>query len=128
MQYKYLDMQTYKRKDHFAYFYKMAYPYVGMTVNVDVTDLIGRIKAEKFFISTLPWIAYTALVQPTPVPADSNPRITWGKYFVQGDRVLLPVSVLCHHALVDGKHFADFYRMLEEEMRLIFQTRAPGLP
>lgn len=31
------------------------------------------------------------MVQPVPVPADSNPRITWGKYFQQGGRMLLPV-------------------------------------
>ena len=30
------------------------------------------------FISTLPWVHYEALVQPTPSPADTNPRITWG--------------------------------------------------
>lgn len=27
------------------------------------------------FISTLPWLSYTALVQPTPMPADSNPAL-----------------------------------------------------
>ena len=35
---------------------------------------------EFFFISTLPWVSYTSLTQPVPTPADSNPRITWGKY------------------------------------------------
>ena len=205
MSYKYLDMQAYKRKDHFAYFSSLAYPYVGTTVNVDISDLLVKIRdenlpffftvcycvsraansipafrqrikdgriiefdrcrtshtvaledgtycyctledkmpyseyiryAEKeqekakragtieesedetdnmFFISTLPWISYASLVQPVPVPADSNPRITWGKYFRQEGRELLPVSVLCHHALVDGKHIAEFYKLMEEE-------------
>lgn len=32
------------------------------------------------------------------------------------EQTLLPVSVLCHHALVDGRHIGDFYRYLEEEM------------
>ena len=70
---------------------------------------------DKFFISTVPWISYTSLIQPTPVPADSNPRITWGKYFLQGERALLPVSVLCH-ALVDGRHIADFSQSLDKEI------------
>lgn len=203
--YRYLDMETYKRREHFEYFSGLAYPYVGVTVNVDITELLRRIKSEnlpffftvcycvsraangtpefrqrivdgkiiefdrcktshtvalddgtycyctlademafseylsyaareqeeakkagtieeteedindKFFISTLPWLSYASLVQPTPVPADSNPRITWGKYFSQEGRVLLPVSVLCHHALVDGRHIADFYQLLEKE-------------
>ena len=30
------------------------------------------------FVSSLPWITYDGIVQPTPSPADSNPRITWG--------------------------------------------------
>lgn len=74
---------------------------------------------DKFFISTLPWVSYTSLIQPVPIPADSNPRITWGKYFRQGEQTLLPVSVLCHHALVDGRHIGDFYRYLEEEMAFL---------
>ena len=204
--FRFLDSKTYRRKEHFEYFSGLAYPYVGLTVNVDITKLQDRIRADrlpfflticycvsraanrvpefrqrildgkiaefvrcktshtvaledgtycyctleddmpfaeyivyassaqeeakrqgsiaeteediydKFFISTLPWVSYTSLIQPVPVPADSNPRITWGKYFRQGEQTLLPVSVLCHHALVDGRHIGDFYRYLEEEM------------
>lgn len=207
MQYRYLDMETYKRRDHFSYFSSLAYPYVGLTANVDITELFREIQKkewpffltvcycvceaanripefrqriidgkiaefdrcatshtvaledgtycyctlegglpfseylpyavrkqeearqaatieeeqedvyDKFFISTLPWISFTGLVQPVPMPADSNPRITWGKYVKQDDRVWLPVSVLCHHGLVDGRHIADFYRLLEETCR-----------
>lgn len=71
---------------------------------------------DLLFISTLPWLSYTALVQPVPVPADSNPRITWGRFYAEGEKTLLPVSVLCNHALVDGVHIAAFYRRLEAEM------------
>lgn len=209
MDYKYLDMETYKRKNHFEYFNSLSYPYVGLTVNVDITDLLKTIKAKrlpfflsicycvsraanrvpefrqrilnnqiieyddcltshtvalsdgtycycdldsnrsfedyicyavyeqekskqknsidenaddtlgKIFISTIPWVSYTALINPTPVPADSNPRITWGKYFVQNEKVLLPVSVLCHHALVDGLHISKFYDFLNEEIAAV---------
>ena len=69
---------------------------------------------DKFFVSTLPWLSYTALIQPVPSPADSNPRLTWGRYFTQEGRVLLPVSVLCNHALVDGIHIARFYEALDQ--------------
>ena len=71
---------------------------------------------DLLFISTLPWLSYTALVQPVPAPADSNPRITWGRFYAEGKKTLLPVSVLCNHALVDGVHIAAFYRRLEAEM------------
>ena len=211
MDYKYLNMETYKRKNHFEYFNSLAFPYVGLTVNVDITDLLKTIKEKKLplflsicycvskaanrvpefrqrilnnqiveydycltshtvalndgtycycdldsnrsfedyiryavneqekakqrnsineeaddilgkiFISTIPWVSYTALVNPTPVPADSNPRITWGKYFIQNEKVLLPVSVLCHHALVDGLHISKFYDFLNKEMATVAQ-------
>lgn len=207
MDYKYVDMDAYKRKAHFEYFNSLAYPYVGVTVNVDITELkeavsrkrlpffltvcycVGRAANEvpefrqriqegqivefghcrtshtvalddgtycycnlesnkpfrdyityavreqekakeeatiheddnldMIFISTVPWISYTSLIQPVPMPADSNPRITWGKYFRQEGRVLLPVSVLCHHALVDGLHIAMFYELLEKEISAV---------
>lgn len=208
MSYKYLDMETYSRKRHFEYFNGLAYPYVGLTVNVDISDFIEAVKIkklpffltfcycvskaanavpefrqrilegkiiefdscrtshtvalddgtycyctlssnmpfsdflpyakqeqeaarqsrsieeeadihDKIFISTLPWISYTALVQPVPIPADSNPRITWGKYFVQEGKTIMPVSVLCHHALVDGMHIAGFYKSLDEQLLAI---------
>lgn len=209
MNYRYVDMETYARKSHFQYFDSLTYPYVGITVNVDITELSKTIKAnnlpfflticycvsravnqvpefrqriidhqiveydycrtshtvaledgtycycdlnsncsfeeyisyagqeqenakkrhsidenqeeslEKIFISTLPWLSYTALINPTPVPADSNPRITWGKYFTQDEKVLLPVSVLCHHALIDGLHIAAFYGFLNEQISRI---------
>ncbi len=207
MDYKYVDMDAYKRKAHFEYFNSLAYPYVGVTVNVDITGLkeavsrkrlpffltvcycVGRAANEvpefrqriqegqivefghcrtshtvalddgtycycnlesnkpfrdyityavreqekakeeatiheddnldMIFISTVPWISYTSLIQPVPMPADSNPRITWGKYFRQEGRILLPVSVLCHHALVDGLHIAMFYELLEKEISAV---------
>lgn len=212
MKYQYIDMETYKRKEHFAYFSSLAYPYVGLTVNVEITRLLQKVRQEqipffltfcycvsqaansvvpfrqrildqkiiefdrcptshtvaledgtycyctldsnmpftsfldyaigeqeaakekktieeeddgaldKFFISTLPWVTYTSLVQPVPIPADSNPRITWGKYELQGERAMLPVSVLCHHGLVDGIHIADFYRQLDRYITMVSAT------
>lgn len=209
MNYKYLDMERYKRKQHFEYFNSLSYPYVGLTVNVDITDFIKKVKTknlpffltvcycvskaangvpefrqrildhkiiefdncktshtvaledgtycyctldshmpfsdflpyaereqemarhnrtineeegavyDKIFISTLPWISYSALVQPVPVPADSNPRITWGRYVEQGDKTVMPVSVLCHHGLVDGMHIASFYQLLDKQIKAI---------
>lgn len=206
MNYQYVDMDTYKRKSHFEYFQGFSYPYVGLTVNMDITNLIAALKKEKLpfflsfcyciaiaangvpefrqriidhkiveykfcktshtvsledgtycycvldcsmpfqqylpyavqaqedaktaksikdqdddkheliFISTLPWLSYTALINPVPAPADSNPRITWGKHFEQESKILIPVSVLCNHALVDGLHISQFYHFLNQQI------------
>ncbi len=205
MNYRELDMAAYKRRAHFDYFRSLAYPYAGVTVEVDISRLVPTLKAhglpfflpvlycvtraansvpefrqrikgdsvieydycegsytvalpdgtycyctprtslpfEEFmtytqeaqrraveepsideqedaesllFISSIPWISQTAVIQPVPSPADSNPRITWGRYFERCGNVYLPISVLCHHALVDGLHIAKFYSALDAEI------------
>lgn len=68
------------------------------------------------FVSTLPWIHYSALMQPTPIPADSNPRIVWGKFVETDGRCTLPVTLLVHHGLADGLHIGRFYETLERTL------------
>ena len=72
--------------------------------------------ANFYCISCVPWLSYTALTQPTPTPADSNPRITWGRWHRQEGRTLLPMTLLANHALVDGIHIARFYENLDREL------------
>ncbi len=67
------------------------------------------------------------MTQPTPIPADSNPRFVWGKYQAEGDRVIMPVTVLCHHGLVDGRQIDDFYRELDVTMKEIQQKNGNGV-
>ena len=200
----FLDMETYPRKSHFEYFGSLAYPYVGFTVNVDVTNPIrfakeraastflailyvavkaanavpelrqrivdgriaeydycnigytvalpdktfcncyteSRMSIEEFFVdakarqeeaakhpgfvnpdeeetglifaSCVPWLAFTQCIQPAPIPADCNPRIVFGKYIKEGDRTLMPLHIQCNHALVDGYHLSEFYRIFQE--------------
>lgn len=202
MNHRYLDMEHYPRRGQFDYFRSMTYPYAGMTVNMDITHFMTRIKEKKlpfyltmlyaatytantipefrqrirkdriiefdhcipsytlalengiycycsaddrlpfpeflsdaklrqedakkaaiieddenveqlFFFSTIPWASYTAIVQPVPTPADSNPRITWGKYFETEGRLKIPVTVLVNHALMDGYHISKFFQELQ---------------
>ena len=204
-----IDLDTYPRREHFRHFCSIAYPYVGVTVDVDVTDLLtlcqergcsfylmvlhavalaadevpefrrridnggiveydacptshtelkpdgtytyctlrhhmplaaylaqaesvrtaaregGSLEEEDevqsmYFISTLPWLHYTQLIQPVACGEESNPRFTWGKY--QPDdkgRVMMPLSVLVHHALADGIHIAQFYEAFGKQTKLI---------
>lgn len=204
-----IDMETFPRRAHFDYFCSMTNPYLGVTVNVDVTELVRFCKREKcsfylamihlsalaadgvpefrqrirdggiveysacptshtelldngtycyctlhhdmdwktylayaedtrarcrehpsieetdsveseYFVSSLPWLNYTALIQPTTVGDESNPRITWGKYEENGTgRLLLPLTVLVHHALVDGFQLSRFYENLKREIETL---------
>ena len=209
---KRIDMATYPRRDHFEHFYGMAYPYVGVTVEVDVTALLtlcrergysfylmvlhavalaadevdefrrriddggvveydecptshtelkpdgtyayctlhhhmpleeylqraeaaraaarksGSIEEEAevqsmYFISTLPWLHYTQLIQPVACGDESNPRFTWGKYQQNAEgRMMMPLSVLVHHALADGVHIAKFYDEFEKQMKQLLDA------
>ena len=202
-----IDMDQYARRSHFDYFRSLPYPYVGVTVNVDVGELLAFCREHGFsfylmflhasalaadgvqelrqrirdggiieysecptshtellengtycyctlhhhmplrdylqqaeaarqacrakgnieedadvesmvFISSLPWLHYSALMQPVAGGDESNPRITWGKYEEDSSgKVLLPVTLLAHHALVDGIHLAQFYKNLEQTIQ-----------
>ena len=206
---KRIDMATYPRRDHFEHLYGMAYPYVGVTVDVDVTALLtlcrergysfylmvlhavalaadevdefrrriddggiveydecptshtelkpdgtyayctlhhhmpleeylqraeaaraaaresGSIEEEAevqsmYFISTLPWLHYTQLIQPVACGEESNPRFTWGKYQKNAEgRMMMPLSVLVHHALADGVHIARFYEAFDKQVQIL---------
>lgn len=200
----YINMDTYPRKSHFEYFGSLAFPYMALTANVDVTNAIRYAKARggstfhavlwlvsqaanrvpelrqriedgkiveydhcnsghtvalpdrtfcncttdcrrtleeflvyaklqqeeaarhtgfvnqeedesgMFFTSCVPWVQFTQATQPVPIPADSNPRIVMGKYFREGDRIMMPLNIQCNHALVDGWHVGEFFRIFQE--------------
>ena len=203
MSFRFIDMETYPRRAHFEYFRTLPYPYVGTTVNIDITDMLtfcknhrlsfyltflhaaalaadevpelrqrihgngiieyaecptshiellenssycyctlhhhmdfdcyyaqaekeriscrsGGITEDKevesmYFISTMPWFQYTSLIQPVAGGDESNPRITWGKYEKNHEgKMMMPVSILVHHALADGVHIAQFYENLKK--------------
>ncbi len=202
---KKIDLEDYKRLDQFRHFQDMTFPYVGCTVNVDVTNLLEKTRREGtdffltilyqvvsaanavpefrqriingeiwefyscksshsidrgdftysrcnldyhyelddflkyakkeqekarekginedsdeeslFFISTKSWIFRFSLLESIE-STRTNPRITLGKYVEDEEtgKAVMPVSVLCHHALVDDIHIKKFYRELRERL------------
>lgn len=66
------------------------------------------------FTSCVPWVEFTQCIQPAPIPADCNPRIVFGKYIREGERTRMPLHIQCNHALVDGYHLSEFYRLFQE--------------
>lgn len=208
MEFKTIDLETFPRREQFLLFKDMAWPYVGLTAEVDVTDVKASTKArgESFFLAmnyvvakaanripefrmrvhqggiiefpccgtshtlllpdntfiyctlyhgkpyaeymeyaaaeqkriteigwvpddeevealyfttAIPWVHHTALIQPTRGGDDSNPRISFGKYALKDGRLMMPLSMLAHHALVDGFHLGQFYQFVDEEMALL---------
>ena len=201
---KRIDLETFPRRSHFEFFKSYAYPYMGITANVDVTNLYkaakelggspflaflwaaanaansvpelrqrivddgiveydhcdtahtvalpdgtfvncqtdcrrsfvefqtygvdcqesakkrhgfvqpGEDETRLIFVSSTPWVTFTQVIQPTPIPADSNVRIVFGKFFEQNGRKLMPVNIQANHALVDGLHVGQFFQKFQE--------------
>jgi len=67
------------------------------------------------YITCLPWISFNHISHTISLDKnDSVPRVSWGKYYMQGDRVLLPFSVQVSHLLADGFHVAVYIEKLQE--------------
>ena len=49
----------------------------------------------------------------------NNPFMIWGRYRIEGDKALLPISFQFHHTQMDGAHAGAFLRNLEEEISKI---------
>jgi chloramphenicol O-acetyltransferase type A len=82
----------------------------------DFRLLNGR--TDFVFISTLPWIPFTGIDHTLSLrKEDAIPRISWGKYFEQDGKVLLPFNIQVNHIFVDGLHVGKFYQLLHEEVR-----------
>ena len=74
----------------------------------------GAFHPNAIHYSAVPWLVFTDMKHPTNMRSgDSVPKISTGKYFREGEKLLLPVSVTCHHGLMDGYHVAKFIEILD---------------
>ncbi len=65
--------------------------------------------------TTLPWVSFTSFAHARNWGReDSVPKIAFGKFVKEKDRIRLPISVEVHHALMDGLHVGRFLTRLEE--------------
>lgn len=76
-----------------------------------------------YFVTSLPWLKYTQLTQPTAGGDESNPRISWGRFEDDGQgHIVMPVTLLAHHALVDGLHVARFFENIDRQIEQLTST------
>jgi len=105
-----------------------AFPFVANYAEFakDAPSLMARAKSatsmfdfkdqdDFLFLTGLPWISFTGVMHAAPTQApDSVPRIAWGKYREVAGRIMLPLNIQVHHALIDGIHAGRFYAKVEE--------------
>jgi len=65
--------------------------------------------------STLPWLRFTAFSNAL-AGRDSIPRVVFGKCVPSGDRMVMPVAIEVHHAVVHGLDVARFYEHLQTRL------------
>lgn len=80
---------------------------------------------EAFYFPTcLPWIHYTSCMHPMTDAYDSNPRISWGKFEEDyRGRLMMPLTLVVHHGLVDGLQMGRFYQNVENNMKALVEGR-----
>jgi len=102
--------------DHLATFHRKAQERaLAQGRDVGVAALRGRWDLVRY--SALPWVQYTHMVRTIARSGvDSAPKMTWGKYFAQGERMLVPFSVQVHHGLMDGYHLGRFFDTLQSNI------------
>ena len=67
------------------------------------------------YMTSIPWVSFTSFMHPIHMhPADSVPRLAWGKFFNENDRLKMPLSVQTHHALMDGIHVGRYFTLVQE--------------
>lgn len=66
--------------------------------------------------SAVPWLSFSDMKHPSNIRSgDSVPKISTGKFFHDRERLLIPISITCHHGLMDGYHVNRLIEELENK-------------
>lgn len=88
-------------------------------------DAKGNEPKNTFNVSCIPWTSFTGFN--LNLYTEGNyllPIITYGKYFKQDERIILPLSLQMHHAVCDGYHASIFFN----EIQVLVQNCDKWLP
>jgi len=70
---------------------------------------------DVIYHTTLPWMSFTSFAHArNKGRGESIPRIVFGKFAEENSRLMLPISVEVHHALMDGIHVGRFLTQFEQ--------------
>lgn len=98
-----VDISQWHRKEHFEAFQSVAQCTYNQTVQLDITAFLKTVKKNKHKF-------YPAFIHILARLMNAHPEFM-GKYYTQGDKVLMPLAIQVHHAVCDGFHVG---RMLNE--------------
>ena len=111
-------------QEHFSSFHSSSIEQIELRQNQpSLENEVGR--DDYLFLSSIPWVSFTSIQHAMSISPDSVPRISWGKYFAMQDKILMPISVQAHHALVDGRHTGQFFNQIQENLDEFAQFLSP---
>jgi len=72
-------------------------------------------KIDVIHYSSIPWIKFTSITHARNYKIkDSCPKITFGKMSENDNKLTMPISVIAHHGLVDGKHVGNYLSLYQD--------------
>lgn len=102
--------------DKFEDFYIQAQEEIAkikLITNMNLNEDNGRLNVIHY--STVPWFSFTGLTHERNFAIqDSIPKLIFGKYFKEGNKLLLPLSINAHHGLMDGYHVGQYYELFQQ--------------
>ena len=104
---------TFNFDPDFADFADMAARQIAKTQqDPTLHDEAGR--DDYLFLTAIPWVSFTSFMHPLQLnPADSVPRMAWGKITGSPSCLEMPLSVQAHHALMDGVHMGRYFESVQ---------------
>lgn len=97
--------------DAFADFYPQAKHTVARIHAGDAFDPQDE-RDDLIHYSVVPWMSFTSFSHARRhVVNDSVPKIVFGRYAESEGRLMMPVSVEVHHALMDGLHVGRYFEV-----------------
>ena len=74
-------------------------------------------RGDLIYVSCLPWLELTGLTNEGELAKDDTiPRISWGKFVPEGDKLMMGFSLEVNHRFIDGADIGRFTAELEKLM------------
>lgn len=69
---------------------------------------------DRIFFTALPKVPFTSFTHASHLPADTVPRVAFGKFSERDGRCTVPVSVQVSHVLIDGNALGDLVERAQQ--------------
>ena len=109
----------FKNVTNYKEFYKIAKEHIEETKNKEVlikNDYNPSNTYDEYYITCTPWLDFTSIVHPIPDDKSSQtvPRVCWGKYTNNGDKLELTLNITVSHIFVDGYPLSQAFIKIQE--------------